>query len=416
MIIYKTKKIFFAFVLLSGPILMLLLPSSIEQKMYYDIAIVPVFIINLIYIPFFFSILKKSNLTKLDLAIYISITFVLISCITASDNNLQRFLISIQFFVPYFILRNIDINIFSSYFYNLFFIVFLYLSIQTILIATNILVIDTGYSYNVGNYIRRGTTAGPPTYTGHVLLLLFSLLISLNKKTKHFYLLLPLSFLSIFFTGTRSALMALVFGIFLYMLLNNMFVKRAKLVLLLLITIFIFNSQFNIFDTIKIRNIEAMESSDITSGRLERWNETFEILSKDKQYLFFGYGGAQSPYFNTNLIKINPKISPHNVYISFLFEHGILGLSSFLLVILFVIKNIKDRKSLDFMLLISFLLFSFNTEVVTRDFLFSFLFWFLYFAMINKQKKSFYISHNPKNVSNITSECTPKTLSIKNDH
>lgn len=404
MIISKLKKYFLAFVLLSGPILMLLLPSSIEQKMYYDIVVLPVFIFNLIYIPFFFRILKKSNISKLDLAIYLSIAFILISCITSSDNSLQRFLISIQFFVPFFILRNIDIYSTSDYFYNLFLIVFFYLSIQTILIATNIFVIDTGYSYIVGDYIRRGTTAGPPTYTGHVLLLLFTILISIKTPKKHFYLLLPLSFLSIFFTGTRSALIALLFGILSYILLNKVFINKVRLVLLLFITVIIFNFQFNILETFRFRNIEAIESSDITSGRLARWNETFELLSKDKQYLFFGYGGAQSPYFNTNIVDIYPKISPHNVYISFLFEHGIFGLTSLFLVIFFVIKNIKDRKSLEFILLVSFLLFSFNTEVVIRDFLFSFLFWFLYFSMIDKQKKSYRISLSPRNVSNITSK------------
>src|SRR5690606_16449144 len=120
-------------------------------------------------------------------------------------------------------------------------------------------------------YQRVGTTAGVATFTAPIFLSLYAILNLVVKSIKVRIALLLLLFVSIFLTGTRSALIILVAASFFYALLAFRFKYQLLIILILMVSFPFLNHRFKILETIEARNQNAMDYSkgDVTSGREE---------------------------------------------------------------------------------------------------------------------------------------------------
>jgi O-antigen ligase len=245
--------------------------------------------------------------------------------------------------------------------------------------------LDTGDVVLMGEYIRRGSTIGPSTFTAPVFVILYGILVAVIKNNRAKILLSIILLIGVFLTGTRAALLVVLIS-FLFLFLFIPF--KRKIVILVVILFFApyLDEKFNIYNTIQSRNTEASSAGgDLSAGRVVRWKFTLDILKTDPELFFFGTGGANTPYFNRfRETNIRSVASPHNVYLSFLFEHGIFGFLSFLCFLLYLLKTLKNKKSMSYYIFLLTILITFNTEVIPRAFEFSFVLFLLYFISYQK--------------------------------
>jgi O-antigen ligase len=245
--------------------------------------------------------------------------------------------------------------------------------------------LDTGDVVLMGEYIRRGSTIGPSTFTAPVFVILYGILVAVIKNNRVEILLSIILSIGVFLTGTRAALLVVLIS-FLFLFIFISF--KRKIVILVVILFFApyLDEKFNIYNTIQSRNIESSSvGGDLTAGRVLRWELTLDILKTDPELFFFGTGGANTPYFNRfRKTNIRSVASPHNVYLSFLFEHGIFGFLSFSFFILYLLKALPNKKSMSYYIFLLTMLIIFNTEVIPRTFEFSFILFLLYFICYKK--------------------------------
>lgn len=374
--------------ILIGPALMLCFPYTIEEKLTIKIFEIPVYIYNLIYIPIFIkSILKKFIPTSFFL-VYFLFVIMSIGSIISLNFIVPRIILSAQFFFPFILFHDID---FDNKVYKTIKVFLLFLLsiiiLQVYLFAFGIIqnqnpndVVD-----QIGDFIRRGTTAGSSNFTGHIIILLFGSIFSLlNIKIKS--ILWILTIIAVFLTGTRGAMLGILLISIIYLLRNKNIKQIIYISTIIFLLFTILNTKFHFIEILTLRNVEALTNSDISSGRFERWENTISILNSDRYNYIFGIGGANTPYFDENWSKIPIKSSPHNVYISILLENGFLGLILFIIILLYLFSNIKVKKSFEFISLIICTIISFNTEVIVRSWLFVFFYWLLYYIAALKNE------------------------------
>ena len=168
-------------------------------------------------------------------------------------------------------------------------------------------------------------------------------------------------FLAIFFTGERANTIKFILGIFLFLLLLDTYTLKVK-------TIFLFFSIIIFFTTINYSNYlkeryfgQLFNQIDTKEKLLEFANESlyfrlyksgFEVF---KKYPFFGVGNKNyrietcKDNIDQNSNDYVCSTHPHQIYIEFLAEHGIVGsiilLSIFFLLFFRILKNIFISKN-----------------------------------------------------------------------
>jgi len=381
-----------------APCLMMALPGKIKADAVFNFNEIPFFVGNFVFIllaPFVY----RRAIKQIDRDVFhlfvLGVSLTVISSMTADDYILQRIIISSGFFFV------------GMYFYGLkiegknlvlvkwiIFLSYLWLTLQVITTATGFYQIDTGIQQEFSHFIRRGTTAGPATQTAHLILIMTGILLVGAKQDMKAYALLLLSTVTIFFTGTKGALLPIIFIDF-YMLKETIRTRRQLFLstLLVVILVYLFFS-LSVFDYF---NARVSEAGGYDSGRSERIADTFNAYNQNIKSILIGYGGAITPYYDFTLSKIKPEFSPHNFYLTFLIENGLLGLISiFSLLAVLVKKNFRTFKtgSLSVCIFFTVLLFTFNTELIGRTEPFVMFFW-LYFVLIvqNERKIRSSVSH-----------------------
>jgi len=178
-------------------------------------------------------------------------------------------------------------------------------------------------------------------YLGPIIPLLVFYAAHLTKEFKKnifliFFLLLVIIFslLAIFWANSTGAIMGLLLGI----IITGFFYKKTIFVSILLLLIFSSVIYFNILPS----NISDTLLLKDWSGqvRVKMWTETFEML---KHNFIFGpglsnYQTAVAPYHIWSFVEIFQY--PHNLILNFWSEIGLLGLFSFLALVIIFLKKI----------------------------------------------------------------------------
>lgn len=151
-----------------------------------------------------------------------------------------------------------------------------------------------------------------------MILIVFTILV-FEKKVSFspilFVLFSIIQFIALLLTFSRGALIGLVIGLALYFLIK----KPKKLIYIPLIIIIVLlvpgvSSRF-----VELFDIEKLLSNSSFAWRLANWAKILDII--DGKTIIFGNGFKSIVYY--------VNYAPHNEYIGFLFESGILGALSF---------------------------------------------------------------------------------------
>jgi len=256
-------------------------------------------------------------------------------------------------------------------------------------------------NYEIINLNPNLTISAFLKYTDHNVFLAFSLIISFysifrikleNKYRNILLFFIPVYLFSLFTEGGKSGQLAFLFSVILFLIF--LFKKKWKLLLLSLISVFVFSAiVYNTSDIVKNRfNYEAKNIlQNRKSDRNILLKETIILIKKNP---IFGYGtGSFTDEFGsvneeTQKVMSNQHKTPHNNYLYVWFELGILGLIIFLSIFYFQIKELIKKAEDIFIILfpIMFLIIMF-----TDSYLFSqntlVLYLFLSIITINYQYK-----------------------------
>lgn len=167
------------------------------------------------------------------------------------------------------------------------------------------------------------------------IFIVLSLLInSKNKKSKAFYIsLVVLLLVNIIFSQSRSALLAIIFGFLIFLILWN----KRFLIFSIFIPIILF-----IIPQSRVRFIQIFDTSQ-NSSRLNIWQIT-KLIIKDNPILGIGYENFSnkfSTYVENNLSYSIGEgyvaFHPHNIFLKFQVELGILGTILFILFLISIV-------------------------------------------------------------------------------
>lgn len=194
-----------------------------------------------------------------------------------------------------------------------------------------------------------------------------------SRQTKFFYILAFLCLILIFLSGTRSAILGLVVGYFLFKIFNFKGLLRFFLIFsLVIICILFFNSGY--YDYL---NSDAFAQAVIDktgkrleSGRFEIWDLIFSRM--DFFDYMFGLGGG------TNYESIlGSKLSAHSGYVYIISSYGVVGLFLFLMAsILSLIELFRNKYYFSFLLFVALLFREiFEVTLLHNSFPIALLFW-----------------------------------------
>jgi len=217
-----------------------------------------------------------------------------------------------------------------------------------------------------------GTFNNPNIYANYVLFAISLCLCRIyylkkndtyNTKIKYYFILLPMLFTSVFLTGSRGGIIASLFFIlfilfYLYSDDVHIPIKSVLIILLFvpLVLYYIFAETVafsRVTDTIQGggRNIE---------GRVQMWYYAIDAFASSP---LFGVGlGQYTPYTPSTL-------NPHNIYLRYLSETGIIGFSLLSLLIINVFRsglnNILNEGNVQNIILLSFIMSTLVQGLVT---------------------------------------------------
>lgn len=369
--------------------LILCLPNTIKATFAFDFFGISLFAGSILFIPLFLFSLHRVRVNQLSLLCLVFVILVLITSTVAEDHILSRFFIGIQFVYPFIFLSTVKFDDDKVAILRDFtMITFWFICFQVILASLGIMRFNSVDTTAIGEYQRVATTAGPATFTASVLLGLYAILNLIVKSYKMRIVLVLLLFVSVFLTGTRSALLIVVTAGFFHILLAFKFKYQLLITLTLIVSFPFLNQRFKILETIEARNQNAVDYSkgDITSGREERWLVVIDKIKANPEILLTGIGGANTPYFNRfKDTEISTVASPHNAYLSFLLEHGVIGLMLFMLILYRLIRHIWPFYNISMFIFLLIIVVNFNTELIVRGASFASVFFMLYFILKHKR-------------------------------
>jgi hypothetical protein len=374
----------FDYLLIIPALIMALAPAGMEERMNIKFLGYDFFVFTFLGL-FALSVRLLSHRTgSVDkCAIALALTALVFDIRFFSDNYFAHFAIGTEFVIGYLFAKNIKYTKKVLFFiYNSSFALLLLVLLQQVSFAFGLGYFSSGQQeieLTDGVY-RVGTTIGGSTYTGVFVVLLAGILLVLTKSQLIRYAIILLAIFSSILSGTRSSMIVILL-IGAYMLVKTKGVSNFyKIIAFVAFLVLLLPSLERV---VEVRN-EAAElgGADLTSGRTERWTDLFEYMNQDQSRYLVGNGGGTVPISNHNK-HIKVLASPHNGYLGMLFEYGILGLL-FLLVFLYKkVRPMFGHYSEGFIALVFSLLVSWNSEVITLSFLYSFYFWLLYFVEIN---------------------------------
>jgi len=395
----KINKIFlldaiFILLLFATPVLQWTFPWGIESNFSFNLNGVSFYYTELFYLLIIFKIfyLKKKN-GKVKGIILILLSFgVFTSFISALGNNnpnwISNFFISLDFYFYgiLFCLIKLKVNHLKIIRYVVLFY-FFYVAAQQFLVPTGLIQIETSTSLkDAGGIYRIGTSIGSPIATGYFILMMSGILLLLFKNKTLKKTILITTFLVTLLTLSRGPILSFVLVIFI------VYIKKVKtLFLSLKFYFFIFlllfglnslNKKFSVLDIIELR----FAAENVTSNRDSKWTETLDIYKKNS--IALGAGNNLVPLQRALLSKAKAvegkTSSPHNFFLSYLVETGLIGLVCILALMMYLFYQIFKTKNVDTYSKYTFLILFvtlINLELNLRNGVISFIFWFLFFLI-----------------------------------
>ncbi len=148
-------------------------------------------------------------------------------------------------------------------------------------------------------------------------------------------IVIVLSILAVYYTKSKGALLGLLAGIIFYAIFFKGYRKYflATLGVIVLLSFYLFGT-----NKINISGTSTVTGGDSISVRTTMWSETWQML-RQKSILgagLNGYQNAVAPFHKKSYIEI--YLYPHNIFLNFWSEIGLLGLLAFLGIIIWFYK------------------------------------------------------------------------------
>jgi hypothetical protein len=233
------------------------------------------------------------------------------------------------------------------------------------------------YAGNIfyGGRLTYSATANPTTLSAYICLSIIILIFiySFSKYKASIQIVLTFLILSLLLTQGRNSILAICLsGLFVffgtvmvqtrgvYSNLNRLIFNFLLLLSLLFASTFVLPIIFDNFDfnamTYRIALLwSAVDANEVTAGRIDIWIHYWDLIfNSDLMRFFLGFGPGLSSH---------EEWLPHNSYLSIFFEHGILGLSIFLIVLsvnllrFINLKHAPNRYAIFIVLYIALLMF-----------------------------------------------------------
>lgn len=202
---------------------------------------------------------------------------------------------------------------------------------------------------------------------------LIFLVIFFSKQTKFFYIFSLMCLGFIVLSGTRSAILGLVVGYFLFKIFNlQKALRYLSLFFLIVITILFFKSGF--YDYLNSEDFAQLvidkTGKRLESGRFEIWELIFSNMSFSNYIVGLG-GGTDYEAI------IGSKLSAHSGYVYIISSYGIVGLFLFAMASLFsIIRLFKNGYYFSFLLFVALLFREFfEVTLLHNSFPIALFFW-----------------------------------------
>lgn len=202
---------------------------------------------------------------------------------------------------------------------------------------------------------------------------LIFLVIFFSKQTKIFYIFSLMCLGFIVLSGTRSAILGLVVGYFLFKIFNlQKALRYLSLLFLIVVTILFFKSGF--YDYLNSEDFAQLvidkTGKRLESGRFEIWELIFSNMSFSNYII--GLGGGT----NYEAI-IGSKLSAHSGYVYIISSYGIVGLFLFAMASIFsIIRLFKKGYYFSFLLFVALLFREFfEVTLLHNSFPIALFFW-----------------------------------------
>ena len=144
------------------------------------------------------------------------------------------------------------------------------------------------------------------------------------------FLVAALALVTIYFTGSKGAMFGIAAGIFFYALFDKSYRKYfiALLIIIVLLSVYVVST-----GRLDLKGLATVEGGDSVSVRLDMWKETWPMLKESPLFGagLSGYQSAVAPFHRKEYIEI--YLYPHNIFLNFWSEIGLLGLLDFLLIV-----------------------------------------------------------------------------------
>lgn len=202
---------------------------------------------------------------------------------------------------------------------------------------------------------------------------LIFLVIFFSKQTKFFYIFSLMCLGFIVLSGTRSAILGLVVGYFLFKIFNlQKALRYLSLFFLIVITILFFKS--GLYDYLNSEDFAQLvidkTGKRLESGRFEIWELIFSNMSFSNYIVGLG-GGTDYEAI------IGSKLSAHSGYVYIISSYGIVGLFLFAMASLFsIIRLFKNEYYFSFLLFVALLFREFfEVTLLHNSFPIALFFW-----------------------------------------
>ena len=258
-----------------------------------------------------------------------------------------------------------------------------------ILISLSVILFDgifqalTGYDFfkNMPGNIYSGLNGPIGNRNPFSFLMGIGLLITVfcnRNKNYLFYLLAVLFIFCILFSYSRAIWVSLFFSFVCYFIINFRSIDKKTIITLLSISVLLIVIFLNV-DSLNHRFNALIDGN--SSGRTNIWLSSLPFI---KDQIFIGHG------LNTMIdYKIWGGIySMHNHTLEILFDLGILGLLSFVALLILILKELKFNKSkILFYLLVYFLINGiFGESIISSKLMLSTLTIFVFFVFVDRIK------------------------------
>lgn len=213
-----------------------------------------------------------------------------------------------------------------------------------------------------------------------------------SNKTLVHGVLLSVMILALYFTYSYATCVALFLALFTCLF----FIKNhGKLFLIGIVSLIIFAITFFVFqkDTVKFSSLENLSSRSSLASRQTIWKVS-TLLIKESPIFGIGPGNFQTAYLSKQSL-FQPYLEwavpqPHNIFLAFWLQAGIIGIVGFLMLLFFIFKSllilVKNKKNIALaMPLLAFFIYTVLHGLVDTPYWkndLSFLFWVTIFMTI----------------------------------